>query len=169
MKILALDTAGDWCSAALWQDGEVSGRECRTERGHGGQVLGLIDTVLREAGIALGVLDAIAFGRGPGAFTGLRLAASVTQGLAFAAGLPVIPVSNLRALAQQLLVPRQERSRFSCVMTPAWVRCTGPDFAPSMDLPSLTPAENVAEAREYAGGRRCMDRRRSGLRRRLWF
>jgi tRNA threonylcarbamoyladenosine biosynthesis protein TsaB len=111
MRLLALDTATDWCSVALWQDGEVASRESSAERGHGGQVLTLIDALLAEAGIALGALDALAFGRGPGAFTGLRLAASVTQGLAFAAGLPVIPVSDLRALAQQLLVPPHQGAR----------------------------------------------------------
>jgi tRNA threonylcarbamoyladenosine biosynthesis protein TsaB len=103
MKVLALDLAADNCSVALWQYGELIGREAPAVRGHGAQLLSMVDAVLGEAGIGLAALDAIAFGRGPGAFTGLRLAASVTQGLAFAAGLPVIPVSDLRALAQQLM------------------------------------------------------------------
>jgi tRNA threonylcarbamoyladenosine biosynthesis protein TsaB len=111
MRVLALDTATDWCSVALWQDGEVTSREAIAERGHGGQVLTMIDALLAEAGLALGALDALAFGRGPGAFTGLRLAASVTQGLAFALGLPVIPVSDLRVLAQQLLLPPRQDTR----------------------------------------------------------
>jgi tRNA threonylcarbamoyladenosine biosynthesis protein TsaB len=111
MKLLALDTATEWCSVALWQDGEIAGRESRAERGHGGQLLNMIDALLAEAGIVLNALDALAFGRGPGAFTGLRLAASVTQGLAYAARLPVIPVSDLRALAQQLLVPPHQQAR----------------------------------------------------------
>jgi tRNA threonylcarbamoyladenosine biosynthesis protein TsaB len=111
MRLLALDTATDWCSVALWQDGQITSREASAERGHGGQLLTLIDELLADAGLALGGLDALAFGRGPGAFTGLRLAACVTQGLAFAAGLPVIPVSDLRALAQQLLVPPREDAR----------------------------------------------------------
>jgi tRNA threonylcarbamoyladenosine biosynthesis protein TsaB len=103
MKLLALDTATDWCSVALWSKGELYSRERQAERGHGAHVLTMIDELLAAAGWSLGTLDAIAFGRGPGAFTGLRLAASLTQGLAFAAGLPVIPVSDLRALAQQAL------------------------------------------------------------------
>jgi tRNA threonylcarbamoyladenosine biosynthesis protein TsaB len=111
MRLLALDTATDWCSVALWQDGEITSREAGAERGHGGQLLTLMDGLLAEAGIALTGLDALAFGRGPGAFTGLRLAACVTQGLAFAAGLPVIPVSDLRALAQQLLPPPPHDAR----------------------------------------------------------
>ena len=106
MKLLALDTASEWCSVAIHFNGEVRTREALAERGHGGHVLTLIDALLAEAGIALRGLDAIAFGCGPGAFTGVRLAASITQGLAFSAGLPVIPVSDLRALAQQAMAQR---------------------------------------------------------------
>ena len=101
MKLLALDTATEWCSVAIWRDGEFLSREARAERGHGGHVLTLIDELLAAAGLSLKGFDAIAFGRGPGAFTGLRLAASIAQGLAFSSGLPVIPVSDLQALAQQ--------------------------------------------------------------------
>lgn len=103
MKILALDSATENCSAALFIEGRVITREQRLEHGHAGHILAMADEVLAEAGVALGTLNAIAFGRGPGAFTGVRLAASVTQGLAFGAGLPVVPVSDLRALAQRVL------------------------------------------------------------------
>jgi len=105
MKLLALDTATECCSVALWIDGESRWREARAERGHGERVLRMIDELLTESAMSLGRLDAIAFGAGPGAFTGLRLAASITQGLAFSAGLPVLPVSTLRATAQQALWP----------------------------------------------------------------
>src|SRR5215471_10407700 len=101
MKILALDTATEGCSAALLVDGDVRVRELELARGHAERILGLVDELLAEGGITLAAMDAIAFGRGPGGFTGVRLAASVTQGLAFAAGLPVVPISDLAAVAQR--------------------------------------------------------------------
>lgn len=104
MKLLALDTATELCSAALWLDGAVSSREATRERGHSELILPMIDQLLRESAVDLHQLDAIAFGRGPGAFTGVRLAAGVAQGLGFAASLPLMPISDLRALAAQVLL-----------------------------------------------------------------
>jgi tRNA threonylcarbamoyladenosine biosynthesis protein TsaB len=101
MKILSLDTATENCSAALWIDGSLLQREVEAERGHAEVILSMIDELLRESATRIADLDAIAFGRGPGSFTGVRLAASVTQGLAFWAGVPVVPVSDLRAVAQR--------------------------------------------------------------------
>jgi len=101
MRILALDTATPACSSALLTDSGVITREIETERGHAEHILAMIDAVLIEGGIDLKDVDALAFGRGPGAFTGVRLATSVAQGLAFGAELSVVPVSDLAAVAQR--------------------------------------------------------------------
>lgn len=103
MKLLAVDTATDACSAALWIDGELLTRFERAPRRHGRLILPMVSELLAQAQLPLTALDALAFGRGPGAFTGLRIAAGVVQGLAAGAGLGVVPVSDLAALAQPRL------------------------------------------------------------------
>ncbi|HET7307879.1 MAG TPA: tRNA (adenosine(37)-N6)-threonylcarbamoyltransferase complex dimerization subunit type 1 TsaB [Gammaproteobacteria bacterium] len=99
MKLLAIDTATELCSVALYRDGAIDGRAVSEARAHADNVLPMVAELLAQAGLALAQLDGIAFGRGPGGFTGLRVAAAVTQGLALGADLPIVAVSDLAALA----------------------------------------------------------------------
>lgn len=101
--LLALDTATEACSVALLHDGKVTSHYEVIPRMHAQKLLPMIKQLLADSGVALNTLDAIAFGRGPGAFTGVRIAIGVVQGLAFALERPVLPVSNLAALAQGAL------------------------------------------------------------------
>ena len=98
--ILALDTSGSSCSVALWSDtGLLIGKEEPAERQHTQRLLPMVKELLWEADVKMSSLDAIAYGRGPGSFTGIRIAAGVAQGLAFGIDCPVIPISTLGALA----------------------------------------------------------------------
>jgi tRNA threonylcarbamoyladenosine biosynthesis protein TsaB len=101
--LLALDTATEACSVALLHDGKVTSHYEVIPRLHAQKLLPMIKQLLADAGTTLAAVDAIAFGRGPGAFTGVRIAIGVVQGLAFALERPVLPVSNLAVLAQRAL------------------------------------------------------------------
>lgn len=100
MRLLAFDTSTEYCSAALYLSGQLLVREELAGQTHSDRLLVMLRELLSEAGVSLSQLDALAFGEGPGSFTGLRIACGVAQGVALGAGLPVIPVGTLEALAE---------------------------------------------------------------------
>lgn len=111
MRVLALDTATEACTVALWTGQTMISRIEQPGRGHALRILPMIDAVLAEAGLRLNDLDALAAGIGPGAFTGVRLGVSVAQGMAFGASLAVVPINTLETLAMQALQPVQNSDR----------------------------------------------------------
>ncbi len=101
MKLLAIETATEACSVAVWIDGEVHERFEIAPRRHAELTLPWAEQLLADTGVAKSQLDAIAVGRGPGAFTGVRLAIALAQGIALALDRPLLPVSTLAALAMR--------------------------------------------------------------------
>jgi tRNA threonylcarbamoyladenosine biosynthesis protein TsaB len=101
MRFAAIETSGDWCSVALWRDGEIASLERRAPNRHSELALPLLEKLLADAGLTASQLDGVAFGAGPGSFTGLRIACGLAQGLAFARDLPVIAISSFEAIAQE--------------------------------------------------------------------
>ena len=101
LKILAFDTSTEYCSVALFLDDEIMSQEVLAGQRHSELVLPMVRQALAEAGLSLAQLDGIAFGAGPGSFTGLRIACGIAQGLAFGADLPVSGICTLEALAQE--------------------------------------------------------------------
>jgi tRNA threonylcarbamoyladenosine biosynthesis protein TsaB len=101
MKFAAFESSTEWCSVAVWMDGEIAGVEERAGNRHSELILPMLDRLLAAAGISIAQIDAAAFGAGPGSFTGLRIASGVAQGLAFARNLRVIGISTLEAMAEE--------------------------------------------------------------------
>ncbi|MDR1887987.1 MAG: tRNA (adenosine(37)-N6)-threonylcarbamoyltransferase complex dimerization subunit type 1 TsaB [Zoogloeaceae bacterium] len=99
MQILALETSTESGSCALWQDGRVLAADCPAGESHSVTLIPLVQQLLATAGSSFSALDAIAFGMGPGAFTGLRVACGIAQGMAVALDLPVLPVGSLECMA----------------------------------------------------------------------
>jgi len=145
VKILALDTATEACSAALFVDGTFCERYEVLGRGHAERLLPMVQEVFAEGGLALAALDAIAFGRGPGGFTGLRIAAGVTQGLAFGAGLPVVPVSDLAALAVRAATLHSARHVLACLDARMAQVYWAPFDCADLTAPVALAAESVAD------------------------
>ena len=145
MRFAAFETSSDWCSVALCLNGEIAALEERAGQRHSELALPMLGRLLGEAGIAPSALDAVAFGAGPGSFTGLRIACGLAQGIAFAWDRPVIGVSTLEALAQECgaarvvacLDARMREVYYACLERDGggWratidAQCIAPDAAP---------------------------------------
>lgn len=98
--ILAIDTATEACSVALWRDGEIFTQYAVSPREHTRKILPMVEQCLINAQLNLQHIDVLAFGRGPGSFTGVRIAVGIAQGLAFGADLPMSGISSLLTMAQ---------------------------------------------------------------------
>lgn len=112
MKLLAVETSTEACSAALLIDGEIAERFELAPQKHTQLILPMIDSLMTDAGLKPQQLDALAFSRGPGSFTGVRIATGVIQGIALGADLPVVPVSTLAAIAQDFFDHNDENVAF---------------------------------------------------------
>lgn len=153
MRILALDTSTEYLSVAVLAGERVVSRDLHAVQQHSELAARSIAECLDEAGVALGGLDAIAFGQGPGTFTGLRIACGLAQGLAFGAGLPVIPVPTLLALAHgsggtRVIVCMD--ARMGEVYHAAYVR-DGEDWR-EVSVPRLTRPEEAPSLPPSSGG-----------------
>lgn len=147
--LLAVDTSSDACSVALAVDGQVFERHEVAPRAHTRLVLPMVQALLDQAGLKLTDVDAFVMGRGPGAFTGVRIAVGVVQGLAFSAGRPVLPVSSLAIVAQGAIEAGATRvavafdARMGEVYWGTYVRDTE-GIAVAAGEESVTPPEAVA-------------------------
>jgi tRNA threonylcarbamoyladenosine biosynthesis protein TsaB len=149
MRVLALDAATEQCSVALCCEGELISRCIEAGRTHSEQLLALIQEVLAEGQVLLSALDGIASSVGPGSFTGVRIGVAVAQGLAFGAGLPVVPVSTLEALALRSFSDGADRA-LACLdarMGEVYWGCFAKDSAQgliSLNVPAVSPPQGVS-------------------------
>lgn len=111
MRFAVVETSSEWCSVALSAEGEITSLEMPAANDHGAQVLPMLEDLLRRSGLAPDALDAVVYGAGPGSFTGLRIACSIVQGLAFARDLPVLGVSSFEAVAQDVAADAPDAAR----------------------------------------------------------
>jgi tRNA threonylcarbamoyladenosine biosynthesis protein TsaB len=172
LKILAVDTSTEYCSAALWLDGGCAARGALAGQKHSELLLGMVDELLRSHALRLRDLDGIAYGEGPGSFTGLRIACGVVQGLAFGADLPVVGVGTLLALAEASRAQRAVcclDARMSEVYHAAyekrgdaWVTVHEPTVCPPHAAPALSGDGWVACGSGFAAYREALGMRYDG-------
>lgn len=151
MKLLAVETATEACSAALYLDGEVIERCQVAPKDHAQLILPMVDGLMREAGLKLADLDALAFGCGPGSFTGVRIATGVIHGIALGGHLRVVPVSTLAAVAQEFFDRNGERCNTAFTAMDARMgeiyfavyRQNVSGFAELLGEEKVTPAESI--------------------------
>lgn len=149
MRILAIDTTTEACSAALLAGERLYARAEEPGRGAAERILTMVDEVLAEAGTTLGAVDAIAACIGPGGFTGVRICVATAQGLAFGAGIPVVPVTSLEALAASA-ARGQAANVLACLdarMNELYWSCFGVDAAGAvveLQSPRVSAAADVA-------------------------
>ncbi len=147
--VLALDCATTACSVAVWRDGEVVARRLRPgRRGHAEVLMPMVQDVMAEAGLGYDGLDAIAATVGPGTFTGLRIGLAAARGLALAAGLPLVGVTTLEAIAHG--VPESARACRAVLVAldarrgQVYAQAFGPDLAPRGEPAALAPGAAAA-------------------------
>mgnify|MGYP000731237655 CR=1 FL=1 len=180
--VLAIVTSANACSVALLRNGDMLEHHELVPRSHTLHILPMIDSLLRDAGIVLAEVEVIAFGRGPGSFTGLRVCASVVQGLAYAVGIPCAPVSSLQALAKTALDAGLSDGQVDilCCVDARMSELYGARFSPSDGLPVMAGSEflcapeavrwgSAAAGRSPCSPRSTMPRRSMRLTGRTWW
>ena len=160
LNILALETSSAWCSVALWLDGRTIEREELAGQRHSELLVPMVDEVLAQAALDLSALHAIAFGAGPGSFTGLRIACGVAQGLAAGTGLNVVGVSTLAAIAQASSAQRvlacldARMGQIYCAAYErdgeAWSEIQPPQLCTAASAPDLADGEWVGAGSGFA-------------------
>ncbi len=148
MKLLAIETCTEACSAAIYVDGEVVERYQIAARQHNELILPMAEQVLAEAQISLSQLDGLAFGCGPGAFTGVRICVAVSQGIAFAHDLPLLGISSLANLAAQASSTKQgeQQQVFAAIDARMGEIYYGQYLISPNSVPVLSAAEQVVTA-----------------------
>lgn len=149
-NILALDTATEACSVALSWQGQRYELYEEVPREHTKKILPMVEAILAEAGVSLAQLDAIAYGRGPGSFTGVRIGVAAAQGLAFGADLPLIGVSTLQAMAQRA-IESQEASHVVAAIDARMGEIYHGIFRNEQNLAIIESTEQVLTCDKLAG------------------